>query len=170
MSRPGYAHGFMRIRQQAVVACFVLLALALIQPSIASAACQTLPGRSGVEQYCETIPGATGDRSPFVRPEQSRLSHRTRAALERAGGTGRQVEALAQTAPSQGSAGKRSRKGGASPGAGGKGGPPGAALNTTGSGVTTGSSVGSGFIWALAAAALAICALALLRHRLRRST
>ena len=156
----------MRIRQQALVACFALTAIALLLPGIARGACQTLPGRSGVDQYCETIPGATGDRSPFVRPGHSRLSPQTRARLARSGGAGRQVVALADTAPGGKQSADRSHEGAGS--AGGKGVPPGGPPSATNSGVTTGSSVGSGFIWAAAALALAKCATALLRHRLRR--
>jgi hypothetical protein len=162
MSRPGYAHGFMRIRQQAVVACAAVAAIALLLPSVANAACQTLPGRSGIEEYCETIPGATGNRTPFERPSHSRLSQRTASELARAGTTGKQVLGLARTGPSQAS-GKSGR---AATGAGG--GPTNGAVDTANTGVTNGSSVGSGLIWALVAAAVLVSGLALLRRRLRR--
>src|SRR5829696_4409432 len=38
---------------------FTLLAL----PAVATAQCQPLPGRSALDQYCESVPGAGGDKA-----------------------------------------------------------------------------------------------------------
>ena len=42
-------------------ACLAALAL-LALPSLAAAKCTPIPGRSALDQYCESVPGAGGDR------------------------------------------------------------------------------------------------------------
>ena len=51
----------------AVTGALVALAL-LALPAFAQAAdCQPLPGRSALDQYCESVPGAGGDKAPGQR-------------------------------------------------------------------------------------------------------
>ena len=156
----------MRIRHQALVVCIAAFCLALLQAGSASAAgCQTLPGRSGVDQYCETLPGATGDQTPGARGGGgggSGLPAATQAQLRRGGQAGQEIAALVATGP---------RKHGSEAGGGsGQGGPNGPSTAATRTGTSTGASVGSGLIWALAAAAALVAGLAVLRQRLRRSS
>ena len=59
-------------------ACLAALAL-LALPSLAAAKCTPIPGRSALDQYCESVPGAGGDSPPRRRPAR-RLRQRLFAA------------------------------------------------------------------------------------------
>src|SRR4051794_39823580 len=133
------------------LACAYLVVLWLL-PSFASAAgstCQAPPGTSGIDQYCETIPGATGDHGAGGHSGGGRLSPTTRRALLRAGTSGRVVLG----ASSAGAAGERNpaarhdrkRSGhdaAASPAPGNN------PLSAVRNAVQGGDSTGSAFVWA----------------------
>src|SRR4051794_30779551 len=58
-------HETRRIRQHVTGACLCALLLALVIPQFAAAqgGCRSLPGRAGIEQYCEDLPSAGGGGS-----------------------------------------------------------------------------------------------------------
>jgi hypothetical protein len=82
-------HRIRRIRQHAVAGCVALLCLMLAEPAFGQRDCQAPPGRSGLDQYCETLPGAKGDRGPGGGGGSGRdVSPSTRQRLERSGAAG----------------------------------------------------------------------------------
>ena len=88
-------HPIRRIRQHALAACVALLCLILAEPAFGQRDCQAPPGRSGLDQYCETLPGATGDRSPGSGGGTGRdVSPSTRQRLERSGAAGQALLGL----------------------------------------------------------------------------
>ena len=108
--------------------CVALLCLVLAEPAVAQRDCKPLPGRSGLDQYCESVPGATGDRGPGAGGGSGRdVSPSTRQRLERSGAEGRALLGLID-GPSDGGeesaadgdgGGKSSREESAADGAGG---------------------------------------------------
>jgi hypothetical protein len=79
-------HRIRRIRQHAVAGCVALLCLMLAEPAFGQRNCEAPPGRSGLDQYCETVPGATGDRSPGAGAGTGRdVSPATERKLEKEG-------------------------------------------------------------------------------------
>jgi hypothetical protein len=96
-----------------LVAAVLAMALVALVPAVAAAQrCQAPPGTAGIDQYCETIPGAGGNQNPDDAAGGSGgragegLPRRARGALSRAGRDGAGVLRLTGEAP----AGK-SRKG-----------------------------------------------------------
>jgi hypothetical protein len=82
-------HRIRRIRQHAVAGCVALLCLILAEPALGQRDCQAPPGRSGLDQYCESLPGTTGDRGPGAGGGSGRdVSPSTRQRLERSGAAG----------------------------------------------------------------------------------
>jgi hypothetical protein len=78
-----------------VACCVALLCLTLAEPALAQRDCKPLPGRSGLDQYCESLPGATGDRGPGAGGDSGRdVSPSTRQRLERSGAEGRALLGL----------------------------------------------------------------------------
>jgi hypothetical protein len=78
-----------------MAACVAMLCLMLAEPAVAQRDCKPLPGRSGLDQYCESLPGATGDRSPGAGGGSGRdVSPSTRQRLERSGAEGRALLGL----------------------------------------------------------------------------
>jgi hypothetical protein len=70
----------------------VLAALALLLPGAASAqdpVTNAPPGNSAIDEYLETVPGATGDVRPGAPTDSGALPSAQRAALERLGPDGR---------------------------------------------------------------------------------
>jgi hypothetical protein len=122
-------HRVQRIRQHAVACCVAVLCLTLAEPALAQRDCKPLPGRSGLDQYCESLPGATGDRGRGAGGDSGRdVSPSTRQRLERSGAEGRALLGLID-GPSDGGeesaadgdgGGKSSREESAADGGGGK--------------------------------------------------
>jgi cobalamin biosynthesis Mg chelatase CobN len=187
-------HRIRLIRQHAVAGCVALLCLMLAEPAFAQRDCQAPPGRSGLDQYCETVPGATGDRSPGAGGGSGRdVSPSTRKRLERSGATGQALLGLVSGASvrEEGSAadgdggGRSSReesaadgdRGGKSSGASSGSGnekaadePSNDALSAVRSATDSGASAGPAFIWVLVAVAVALAGIAWIRYRLRGRT
>jgi hypothetical protein len=121
--------------------------------------CKAPPGTSAIDQYCETIPAAGGDRGSSDRSgsrAESSLSPRTAQALRQAGPNGAGILALPAGAPRGGSAVAT---------------PPKPApvsespLNAVGSAIESGASVDSRFLWVLIGLGIAFVAAAWLRYR-----
>lgn len=182
------------------LAVTALAASTLLGPASASAApvnCQAPPGTSGIDQYCETVPGAGGDQGTRGGGSHPRhhvgdsVSHRTAAAL-RNSAAGRAILGLttdSSTGSSQGSGsgsgtgtnggssgtnGTSHRTGtGANGSAAGQGAVPSGRsdnpLQAVQSAAGTGTSAGPAFIWILVIVALVMAGLGWLRYR-RSST
>jgi hypothetical protein len=178
-------HRIRRIRQHAVAGCFALLCLMLAEPAIGQRDCQAPPGRSGLDQYCETVPGATGDRGPGAGGGSGRdVSPSTRQRLERSGAAGQALlgviggpsggegESAAGGAggakssrPHREGGGKSSR---GSPGSGNEKAadqPSNNVLSAVRSAADSGASAGPGFIWILVAVAVVMAGIAWIRYR-----
>src|SRR4051794_40421262 len=165
------------IRQQTSLLCACVLLLLATIPAAAQAKqrCQAPPGRSGIDQYCETIPGAGGDEGSGSRQgtgsgggsSGSTLSRGTRSQLRNAGDAGAGVLGLVD--------GDNSTKQKKKPASSSKGGGDRSSsdsvssnpLSAVRSGVESGSSAGPWFLWALLAIAAVFLALAWLRYRRR---
>jgi hypothetical protein len=98
-----------RIRQHAVAGCVALFCLMLAEPAFGQRDCQAPPGRSGLDQYCETLPGATGDRGAGAGGSGRDVSPGTERKLENSGATGDALLGLLGSGP----------RGGSGPGGGG---------------------------------------------------
>jgi hypothetical protein len=185
-------HRIRRIRQHAVAGCVALLCLMLAEPALGQRDCQAPPGRAGLDQYCESLPGATGDRGPGAGGGSGRdVSPSTRQRLERSGVAGQVLLGLIG-APSDGrqeesaadgaSGGKSSREESAAGGQGGgksSGGSSGSGngkaadepsndvLSAVRSAADSGASAGPVFLWVLVAVAVAIAGIAWIRYRVR---
>jgi hypothetical protein len=94
-------------RQFFSVATCVLL-LAGFAPAASAQTTNAPPGNSGVDQYLETVPEASGNRAPGKR-DSSPLSARTEAQLKQAGAQGEAVSKLVATTGTTG--GRRSGSG-----------------------------------------------------------
>jgi hypothetical protein len=174
-------------------ACLLLLGLPASSASAARAICQAPPGRSGIDEYCEVLPGATGNRGPGgnERSGGPGLSPRTQRELSRAGKPGRVLLELSrgaglspragsergqqQRSGGQGRAGRRSHS---QPAGGGRSQPAGSGraaptapdsnpLSAVRSAVQSGDSAGLGFIWALLVLVVLFAGVAWLRYRSR---
>lgn len=79
----------------------ILGALAALPPSASAQSSTAPPGNSGVAEYVETVPGATGNRSlRKPRGGENALTPAARRALEQLGKEGRATaDALEATAP-----------------------------------------------------------------------
>ena len=145
------------------VAIAVLLGFA--GTAVAAPRCEAAPGTSGIDQYCETVPGANGDRGSGTGPGAGRsLDRRTARSLDREGRDGRGVLAL----PSSGTERVRAKSGsepGAREGAKSRSKPSESTLGAIGSAIGSGPDGGQGFLWVLAAAAVGMVAIAWTRYR-----
>jgi hypothetical protein len=183
-----YPHPARLIRHQLSLTCALLVGAGLLAPAAsAQRDCQAPPGRAAIEQYCEVLPSAGGDRSAGSGGGGSggeALAPSVRRQLHQAGAAGDVISALAggsagvDKAPGGGSGDGRSGEGaggGASASSGGgaasSGGVPGEPsdnpLDAVRSAAEAGPSSGSGLLWALAAATVLLAAFAWLRHRRR---
>jgi hypothetical protein len=175
--RPTRRHVKRSIRQQKFLLCVCLLLLMAAIPAAAQAErrCQAPPGRSGIDQYCETVPGAGGDEGSGRHTGAGRnpgsgstLSRGTRSQLRSAGEAGAGVLNLVDGDNST----KQKKK---SPASSSKGGGDRSSSNSVSSnplsavrsGVESGSSAGPVFLWALLAVAAVFLALGWLRYRRR---
>jgi len=139
----------------------VTIAILLVSAGAAAAGprCDAPPGTSGIDQYCETLPGAKGDRESGAGQGVGRsLDRRTSRALRRAGRDGQGVLVL----PSSGKrgrgdeAGRRERQSKE---------PSGSPVRALGSAIESGPSAGQGFIWLLLAAGVGMAGIAWIRYR-----
>ena len=149
----------------------------------AKKSCTPLPGRSGLDQYCETIPGPTGDRSAGSGSGTGRhVSSSTRRRLKDSGSAGQALLGVIGGSSGSGGSGTGGGKGsanGKSSGGGSKSSseagandePSGNVLSAVKSAADSGSTIGPGFVWVIAILALALAAVAWIRYRVRgRST
>ena len=116
--------------------------------------CEAPPGTSGIEQYCETLPGAKGGSGAGTEPPVGpSLQRTTIRRLERAGRDGGGVLALPAS-------GRRANERVEAPSQ-----PSESPLGAVGSAIESGPSTGSGFLWVLIAAGCAIGGIAWIRYR-----
>jgi hypothetical protein len=186
-------HRIRRIRQHAVAGCVALLCLMLAEPAVAQRDCQAPPGRSGLDQYCESLPGPTGDRGPGAGGGAGRdVSGSTRQRLEHSGAAGQGLLGLIggtrrgeeksagdadgggrssrEGSPADGDGGGKSSRGSAGSGKKAAEEPSNNVLSAVRSAADSGASTGPGFIWVLVAVAVAIAGVAWIRYRLRGRT
>ena len=139
------------------------IAVAALLVSVGAAVaqrCESPPGTSGIEQYCETVPTAKGDRESGTGRRVGRsLDRGASRSLEQAGRDGRGVLAL----PASGKGGRAEKAGRGKQSASKE--PSGNAIGAVGSGIESGSSSGPGFIWLLLAAGVGMAGIAWIRYR-----
>jgi hypothetical protein len=169
------------IRHQKLLLCGVLLCAAAAAPAQAArdTSCQAPPGRAGIEQYCETLPGPTGDSGPRDkgRSRAGAVPRGARRSLARSGTAGRDLLELADSGSDElpGTANGSSRGGksdrstrNAADAAGGA--PDSTSFNPLSavrSGVESGTSAGPGFVWLLVGIVLFFAGLGWVRYRRR---
>jgi len=144
----------------------IAVAALLVPAGVASAApqrCEAPPGTAGIDQYCETLPGATGDRESGAGPRAGRsLDPRTSRALEQAGQDGKGVLALPASGRGEGAG---SGEGSAPAKQAVRKEPSGSPIGAIGSAIESGSTAGKGFIWLLLATGVGMAGIAWLRYR-----
>jgi hypothetical protein len=162
-----------------------LVCAAAAAPAAATAQdCQAPPGMSGIDQYCESVPDARGQRGagePGGRGQRDAeerggngarvVSKRTARALRERGHQGEAVLAFVRSGGST----RSDRLKGGDQSSAGSGGGEGVAprenssdpLSAITSAVDSGSTTGPGLVWLLVATALAFVVLAWLRYRRR---
>jgi hypothetical protein len=178
-------HRIRRIRQQAVAGCVALLCLMPAEPALGQRDCEAPPGRSGLDQYCESVPGATGDRGPGAGAGSGRdVSPATKRKLENGGAAGKALLGVLGTGP-RADSGPGGDGGSASSGGGGGGGgssngarsgggsdkaadaPSNNVFSAIRSSADAGATSGPGFIWVLVIVTLVIVGVAWIRYRAR---
>jgi hypothetical protein len=161
-----------------------LAAIAFLAPTSAfGQSCKAPPGRAGLEQYCETVPGPGGDQGPgdFGRGGGSGLAPTTRKELNANGVTGRALLGFAEGTGRSGDSGgatgdsntpaadadRDPRSTGSPRSRGDRQGsePSNNPLRAVRAAAESGSSVGPVFLWALLALALVVGALGWVRYR-----
>lgn len=134
-----------------------LLLLLVLTGSAAAASCVAPPGTAAIDQYCETVPGASGDRGSGDPPLTARVPSKTAATLRRSGPDGVALaQALGHSSP-QGS--KKPRHESATSGrtqATDPRAPSNNPLSAVGQAIGKGSTIGSGFVIALLAVTLVV--------------
>jgi len=148
----------------------LLLGLALALPQVATAAdpCEAPPGTSGLDQYCESLPGPDRDHGAgSERPKDTRaVPPKVEQQLQGQGGDGRAVIELAASDPAgrsaESDAQKRRRANGeAAPE------PSNNPLSVVNSSVAGGSTAGPALAWLLIGVGLLLSAVAWVRFRRR---
>lgn len=131
--------------------------------------CEAPPGTGAIDQYCETIPGAKGDRSSLGggQGREPAAGRSTDQALADAGRDGRAVLALPGGAPPGGPPPERASQSpeGRSGDAAARKQPSDNPLDAIASSIGSGPTVGGWFLWLLIASGLAMAALAWIRYR-----
>ena len=174
----------------AVITLTASAAVGALPAQAAPANCVAPPGTSGIDQYCETVPAASGDTGTRGgggggHPLSSSVPRRTAAGLRGAGSVGKAVLSLPSGTAGQSAA----AQGGTGSGGGGKGGAHGRTANeqspgnrstadqSTPSGksdnplqairsaVSTGTSAGEGLVWIFVALGVVMSGLAWLSYR-----
>lgn len=93
------------IRHHAAVVCLVLLGLVAAAPAQAQTQrCEAPPGRSGVEQYCESLPDAGGPQGGDREGSGRGVDRRTAGRLRSAGEEGEALLSLVGGAAASGDA------------------------------------------------------------------
>jgi hypothetical protein len=177
------------------LAVAALAAGVLVGPLPAQAApvnCVAPPGTSGIDQYCETVPAASGDQgtrggggggSGQSGRVGGNVSRRTAAALQRSGSGGKAILGLS-TGSGQASSSTQGSSSGAAKGKSGTSSQKHAAaqgsqssqskapagrsdnpLEAIRSAVTSGTSAGPGFVWILVILGAIMAGLGWLRYR-----
>lgn len=175
-------------RALVLTVALAVLGLTGAQQALAQA-CQGRPGASAIEQYCEAIPNGTGGRESSrdrgASASGGGISQATGRDLRAAGRDGAAVLALVGTGDGNGSGGGGAAKGGSDKraGSGGSSGSPRSQdetpaaeppsdnpLRAVKSAVSSGATVGSGFVWGLVALTLLALVVGWIGFRQRRST
>jgi hypothetical protein len=150
------------------------------KPAVAQS-CTAPPGTAAIDEYCESVPSATGDGGGSTGSPPQSPSTSTVRALDRSGTNGKELNRfLGETATSahgrENEANRKKPKAGShtSSGSGGSAGtvPDQQSSNPLGavqSAVNSGTTIGKGFTWSLIAITLLLVGLAWMRYR-RRST
>jgi hypothetical protein len=173
----------------AVVALAVGVLVGPLPAQAAPANCVAPPGTSGIDQYCETVPAASGDQGTRGGGGGSgsgqsgrvggNVSRRTAAALRSSGTGGKAILGLSTgsgqrstqaSSAAKGQTGTASKKHGAAQGSQGKQAPAPAGrsdnpLEAIRSAVTAGTSAGPGFVWILVVLGAIMAGLGWLRYR-----
>jgi hypothetical protein len=151
----------------------VILGLTLLTAPAAAQQCVGAPGTGAIDQYCETVQGASGPRpSRDSAPAAATVPAPTLRELGRSGDSGRELRGLLEgDASAKPSGASRERERGDRP----REAQPAAAspplrdsanpLSAVRAAVSSGDTVGPGFPWALILIALGIGGGAWLRHR-----
>jgi hypothetical protein len=157
----------------------ILLAtmLFVLTPGGASAQrCVAPPGTAAVDQYCETVPTAGGDRdSSGPRAPVTPVAPSTSAALARAGKDGEALNRALGQQPGKASQGvKGTRRDGAASGSGsGSAAIPSAPsdnpLTAVRQSLASGDTIGSGFVWALLLVTIGVLTFAWIGFRRRQT-
>jgi len=174
-------HGARLIRHHVAVACVALLALLATAPPAAAQErrCEAPPGRSGIEQYCESLPQAGGPQGGGG-DESSGVDRGTADRLRSAGADGAAVLGLSGGESGNADSGSGAGSGGAQSGGGdqardGSGAgaaepvdvdePSGSILSALRSSVEEGPTLSDAFAWLLIAIAIGCFTLAWIRWR-----
>ncbi len=176
-----------------------LVPLAITGPAAAQQSCQGRPGASAIEQYCEAIPDGTGSRQTpgdkaSSSDKTSQVPTGSRGDLQSSGPDGEAVLALVAASGGSGGGGGNSGAGGTSGGSGGSGksgtasggsgvgkvkgaaavqpavSPSDNPLRAVKSAVSSGATVGSGFVWGLVALTLLALVVGWIGFRQRHTT
>jgi hypothetical protein len=151
----------------------VILVLALLTAPAAAQQCVGAPGTGAIDQYCETVQGASGPRpSRDAAPPKAAVPAPTLRELGRSGDSGRELRGLLQSDASpkpsarggeqdRGDRPREAQPAAASPAVRDSANPLGAVRAA----VASGDTVGPGFPWALIVIAVGIGSGAWLRHR-----
>ena len=152
----------------------ITLLLALAAPATAATTdCVAPPGTAAIEEYCETVPSATGDKGGGVRSAQP-LDHSTRSELRSQGPDGQALAGLlssdGSSAPSGASGKSKASKGSAATAgtAAPQDEPSSNPLHAVTSAVEAGPTLGGGFAWALLGITALMIAAGWMRLRARR--
>jgi hypothetical protein len=170
----------MQTMRSIVLSTLLLLALAAPATAAGPTDCVAPPGTAAIEEYCETVPSATGDKGGGIRSAQP-LDRSTRSELRSQGADG---QALAGLLRSDGSAATSGSGGGSVTSKGSKGSgsagtsrggagatqdePSGNPLHAVTSAVEAGPTLGGGFAWALLGITALMIAAGWMRLRARR--
>jgi hypothetical protein len=150
-----------------------LLLLAVAAPASAGTTdCVAPPGTAAIDEYCETVPSATGDKGGGARSAQP-LDRSTRSELRAQGADGQALAGLLSSDGTSEPAGKpkaskRAGSAGAAGAAAAQDEPSGNPLHAVTSAVEAGPTLGGGFAWALLGITALMIAAGWMRLRARR--
>jgi hypothetical protein len=157
----------------------LLVMLAAAAPAAAGTSdCVAPPGTAAIEEYCETVPSATGNTGGGARAAQP-LSRSSRSALRAQGADGKALAGLLSSdgsSPATGSTtatgstkqSKQRSRGGVADTTATQDEPSSNPLHAVTSAVQAGPTLGGGFAWALLGITALMIALGWMRLRARR--
>lgn len=171
------------IRSVTSVGLAVALSFAVAAPAHAQT-CEGRPGSAAVDQYCEAIPGASGNEGPSSGAGSkggkgssgttSAVDAGTGAALKAAGADGQALLTLAERGGSSGGGGSDGAAPAKAPSTGGERpsgrvveAPQGSPLRAVASSVDNGATAGRALLWGLVGATVLAAAVAIFRARAR---